>query len=67
MIELTVNGARKQLHQSETVADLIIELDIAGKRLAIERNGDIVPRSAYPATRLQAGDKLEIVVAVGGG
>ena len=67
MIELTVNGARKQLHKSETVADLIIELDIAGKRLAIERNGDIVPRSAYPATLLHADDKLEIVVAVGGG
>ncbi|HET9113584.1 MAG TPA: sulfur carrier protein ThiS [Burkholderiales bacterium] len=67
MIELTINGARKQIHKSATVDDLIIELDLVGKKLAIERNGDIVPRSAYPATPLQAGDKLEIVVAVGGG
>ncbi len=67
MIELTINGVRKQIRKSATMADLIIELDLAGKKLAIERNGDIVPRSAYPATPLQADDKLEIVVAVGGG
>ena len=66
MIELTVNGTRKQL-QSATVADLIIELELAGKRLAIEHNGEIVPRSAYPATPVRTGDTLEIVVAVGGG
>ncbi|MHB8847849.1 MAG: sulfur carrier protein ThiS [Burkholderiales bacterium] len=67
MIELTINGVRKQIRKSATMADLIIELDLAGKKLAVERNGDIVPRSAYPATLLQADDKLEIVIAVGGG
>ncbi len=67
MIELTINGVRKQIRKSATMADLIIELDLAGKKLAIERNGDIVPRIAYPPTTLQADDKLEIVVAVGGG
>ncbi|MHB0990122.1 MAG: sulfur carrier protein ThiS [Burkholderiales bacterium] len=67
MIELTINGVRKQIRNSATMADLIIELDLAGKKLAVERNGDIVPRSAYPATLLQADDKLEIVIAVGGG
>jgi sulfur carrier protein len=40
---------------------------LAGKRLAVERNGEIVPRSRYADTRLGDGDRLEIVVAVGGG
>ncbi len=67
MIELTINGAPKQLRSGTTVADLVIELDLAGKRIAIERNGEIVPRSAFAATTLLPDDRLEIVGAVGGG
>lgn len=52
---------------SPTVADLVAELDLVGKRVAIERNGEIVPRGAYAQTGLAANDRLEIVVAVGGG
>jgi sulfur carrier protein len=49
------------------VADLLSTLDSAGKRVAVERNGEIVPRSQHAVTALAAGDCLEIVVAVGGG
>jgi sulfur carrier protein len=50
-----------------TVAQLVQQLGLEGKRLAIERNGEIVPRSMFAATQLASGDKLEIVGAVGGG
>ena len=49
------------------VAQLVVELNLVGKRIAIERNGDIVPRSQFEAVALASGDQLEIVVAVGGG
>lgn len=67
MIELSVNGTTRQLHTATNVAELIIELDLVGKRIAIERNGEIVPRSLFASTPLHSGDQLEIVVAVGGG
>jgi sulfur carrier protein len=50
-----------------TLAQMLDELALAGKRLAIERNGEIVPRSAFPDARLNDGDRIELVVAVGGG
>ena len=46
---------------------LLDALELSGKRVAVERNGEIVPRSRYSVTRLAEGDALEIVVAVGGG
>jgi sulfur carrier protein len=49
------------------VSDLLASLDTVGKRVAVERNGEIVPRSRHAATALAAGDRVEIVVAVGGG
>ena len=49
------------------VALLLESLELAGKRVAVERNGEIVPRSQYGNTPLAEGDQLEIVVAVGGG
>jgi sulfur carrier protein len=67
LIELTVNGAAKRFAQSMNVAQLVVELNLVGKRIAIERNGDIVPRSQFEAVVLASGDQLEIVVAVGGG
>ncbi|MEO8188162.1 MAG: sulfur carrier protein ThiS, partial [Burkholderiaceae bacterium] len=41
--------------------------DTAGKRVAVERNGEIVPKSQHDSTKLTSGDRLEIVIAVGGG
>ncbi|NOT16815.1 MAG: sulfur carrier protein ThiS [Sulfuriferula sp.] len=67
MIALTINGVAQQLHASSNIAELIIELQLTGKRVAIERNGEIVPRSQFNNTLLTVNDTLEIVVAVGGG
>lgn len=64
---LTINGAVEQLPQPMTVADLLAARQLAGKRVAVERNGEIVPRSQHAETWLAAGDRIEIVVAVGGG
>ena len=67
MIELSINGESKQIAPHTTVAQLIEQMNLAGKRLAVERNGEIVPRGQHAQTELAAGDRLEIVVAVGGG
>lgn len=67
MLELTVNGAAHRFDEALDVASLIERLDLAGKKIAVERNGEIVPKGAHRATRLSNGDRLEIVVAVGGG
>ena len=67
MLELTLNGEARQFSEALTVAGLVEGLGYAGKRIAIERNGEIVPKSLHATTQLIAGDRLEIVVAVGGG
>lgn len=68
MIHLTINGNARQFEVAElNVAGLVQKLGLTGKRLAIERNGEIVPRSVFEQTPLLSGDKLEIVGAVGGG
>ncbi len=67
MISITVNGERRQFNAPLNCADLLARLELAGKRVALERNGEIVPRSRFPEQVLADGDALEIVVAVGGG
>jgi sulfur carrier protein len=67
MISVTINGERRQLDQPVNCAELLTRLDLAGKRVALERNGEIVPRSRFESEPLAEGDRLEIVVAVGGG
>jgi sulfur carrier protein len=67
VIALTINGERRSFEASLTVAQLIEHLELAGKRIALERNGEIVPRGNFAEQRLSDGDRLEIVVAVGGG
>jgi sulfur carrier protein len=67
MILVTVNGAARRFDAPLDVASLLASLDMAGKKVAVERNGEIVPRSAHAQTVLTDGDQLEIVVAVGGG
>jgi sulfur carrier protein len=66
MVTLTLNGASTEV-DAATVADLVRALGLEGKRIAVERNGAIVPRSRYSDTALSRGDRLEIVGAVGGG
>jgi len=67
-MQLNINGKPRSFEPANlTVADLVQHLELVGKRLAIERNGEIVPRSQFDSTQLADGDKLEIVGAVGGG
>ncbi|MDO4232804.1 MAG: sulfur carrier protein ThiS [Lautropia sp.] len=66
-MDFILNGEARQIAAGATLADLVNELGYAGKRIAIERNGEIAPKSQYANTPLMAGDRLEIVVAVGGG
>ena len=67
MIQLSVNGLARSVPEGATLSLLLDELSLSGKRIAVERNGEIVPRSRHAQTTLADGDTLEIVVAVGGG
>ena len=67
MITVSINGVTRQFLQPVSVATLIEEMGLTGKRIALERNGEIVPRSTFAAQQLADGDRLEVVVAVGGG
>lgn len=66
-IRVLVNGAPRVFPEAPTVARFLDELELTGKRLAIERNGEIVPRSRFGDEVLAEGDRIEVVVAVGGG
>ena len=67
MIQLTINGEVRQFDQPINITQFIDQNNLQGKRIAIERNGEIVPRSQYAEQFLADGDQLEVVVAVGGG
>ena len=67
MISVTINGEPRRFDVPLNCAELLARLDLASKRVALERNGEIVPRSRFAEQRLAEGDRLEIVVAVGGG
>jgi len=66
-MNIVLNGQPKTLPGALSVSALIDQLGYTGKRIAVERNGEIVPKSTYSNVQLEAGDRLEIVVAVGGG
>jgi len=67
VIALTVNGETRRFERPMTCQQLLQKLELAGKRVALERNGEIVPRSRFGDELLVDGDRLEIVIAVGGG
>lgn len=66
-MELIINGEARPFSAPLTVAALVDALGYTGKRIAIERNGEIVPRGRHAEVALANGDRIEIVVAVGGG
>ena len=66
-VRIILNGTQREFPAPLTFAQLLDELDLAGKRLAVERNGQIVPRSRFGESRLADGDRIEVVIAVGGG
>jgi sulfur carrier protein len=67
MIQIRLNGADVALESTLTVTELLAARGFAGKKVAVERNGEIVPKSQHAGVRVQANDTIEIVVAVGGG
>jgi sulfur carrier protein len=67
MIQVIVNGTAQRCEAPLALASLLESMSLAGKEIAVERNGEIVPRSAHPQTLIGDGDRLEIIVAVGGG
>ena len=67
-MHIFINGNLKQLDsENMTISELVATLNLTGKRVAVEKNGEIVPRGQFDAETLHDGDKLEIVGAVGGG
>ncbi len=66
-ISITVNGEARRIIAGATVAALLAEIGLDQRKVAVERNEEIVPRSTYAAVALGAGDVLEIVHFIGGG
>ena len=66
-MQIIVNGEQRNVSEGLTAEQLVEEMDISGKRIAMEVNLEIVPRSTYAEHIFNAGDKVEIVHAVGGG
>jgi sulfur carrier protein len=66
-VRVILNGAPREFPAPLTFSQLIDELSLAGRRLAVERNGEIVPRSRFQEACLADGDRIEVVMAVGGG
>lgn len=66
-MHIQLNGEAFELPDGATVAGLIDRLDLAGRRVAVELNLDIVPRSQHATTALSEGDRVEVVHAIGGG
>ncbi|WP_374655319.1 sulfur carrier protein ThiS [Phenylobacterium sp.] len=64
---LTINGEQRALSGAATVAALVAQLGLDARKVAVERNLEIVPRSAYGKTALADGDRIEIVHFIGGG
>jgi thiamine biosynthesis protein ThiS len=65
-VRLTINGEPREI-AAETVARLVGELGLDSRKVAVERNLEIVPKSQFEATRLGDGDRIEIVHFIGGG
>lgn len=66
-MQITLNGEPRELPDGTTAAALVEALGLAGKRIAMEINREIVPRSGYAGHPLHDGDRVEIVHAIGGG
>jgi sulfur carrier protein len=67
VVVVVVNGVEREVPEGTTIAVLLRALELASERVAVERNGRLVPRAAHGRTLLEAGDRLEVVTLVGGG
>ena len=66
-VNLTLNGEQRSFEGPVTVSGLLATLGLETRKVAVERNEEIVPRSRYAETWLESGDALEIVHFIGGG
>lgn len=66
-MRIQLNGDPFEVPDGESVAALLVRLELGGRRVAVELNQDIVPRSQHEATALREGDQVEVVHAIGGG
>jgi thiamine biosynthesis protein ThiS len=66
-LSVTVNGEVREVPAGSTVADLVSVLGFSDRRVAVERNHEVVPRASHAHTALADGDRLEVVTFVGGG
>ena len=64
---VVLNGEKRSCREGWTLADLVADLGLTGRRLAVELNRNIIPRDEYTSHRLQPGDEIEVVHFVGGG
>jgi sulfur carrier protein len=67
VLHVVVNGEPREIPSGTTVTDLIARLGLADRRVAVERNREVVPRAKHAETHLADGDRLELVTFVGGG
>ncbi len=66
-MQVTINGEHHSLDEELSLADLLVQLDLAEKRIAVEVNEEIVPKSLHADTAIKADDHIEIIHAIGGG
>lgn len=66
-MQIQVNGELRHIAEGSTIGDLLVLLDVVGRRVAVELNQEIVPKSQHTSTVLKQGDVLEVVHAIGGG
>ncbi len=66
-VPISLNGQAREVPAPWHIADLVADLGFTGKRVAVEVNGEIVPKSRYGSTCLAVDDRVEVVIAVGGG
>jgi len=66
-IDVVINGQARTVADGTTIESLISELGLSGRRVAVERNREVVPRAQHATTVLASGDRLEVVTFVGGG
>ena len=66
-MQIQVNGDKVEIQEGATISTLVEQMELSGRRLAVELNLEIVPRSQHAEAALSAGDRVEIVHAIGGG
>lgn len=66
-IDVVINGQSRSVEEGTTISVLLTQLGLADRRVAVERNREIVPRASHASTVILAGDRLELVTFVGGG